>query len=823
MNRYHQTEILEALNRLAESNETDLDSDLLKKAEDRVWLSISKSVFNQQLSTPMPNNIQSTPNSQLNSNWQQWWQNKHRLVFTFLGSFTILVIIAIFSYNLAFRLIKPQTQLNSIDEPLSLEELRTKAEAKFIKLSNDISFQEIQQLTNTPSNNPSSIPGQPSRPIINEKLKQEIQNREDPNNLTVFFSELEEKYFLPPNLPFADFDISKSLTTKIWISGSFSKVVDYYDNKIINLSVNTPEYQISYLGGKYAIKGVYTKPYYLSSITIPSPKDVEIELLKSLLNPIDSNRIIDYGLQTVNNKKLRVIEVKHDILPPLNNQYNTSPNENTLTTFNQTQATQTVTNYISTTSTKYYFDQDDLTLHLTEDYTNNQLLKQTKLIKSQILEKQQADKIFNYQELGNLPIKEYKIYAYGPDDYLVTNFVKKYDLYFVPELGLENIYYYLSDHINSTDSNYYYYDPDFNPNVKRQDLNYIEDLPSLPKNYLGSYYQTPLEVSIYEADKPKYEDMFPYGKQARFKVKKERDVQILLNKDQPINGKYLELALRFEDGSTAQNEDQDVKNLLVIEFKVGKYWYILSFDLENSTISSSASNFDLKGYLSQTQIQLSKLTLEQAREIDEKNKQRQNQNENSIPPYQSSSLDQKELEQLISKIPEDMLVLPGDLSQKYGLIASNINYNEINDPDYENRLLQGCFMIECFLDYKKTLVIDFNYPENQETLNHELRVLVLDLEMSKLNFEELRKIVVVYHQNLDESKIPQFRNADFGIKHISGLGLTYVFIPFKNKTVVMEIWGYRLKEQDYLSIARNMGIKKDLEKIKEQVAQRQKQ
>jgi len=317
--------------------------------------------------------------------------------------------------------------------------------------------------------------------------------------------------------------------------------------------------------------------------------------------------------------------------------------------------------------------------------------------------------------------------------------------------------------------------------------------------------------------------MFLYGKQARLEVKKERNVQILLNEDQPTNGKYLELALKFEDGNTAQNGDQYVKTFLVIEFKVGKYWYILGYDLKDSTISSSANSFDLKSYLSQEQIRFSKLTLEQAREIDKKNQKSYNYNENNTPPYQSNNLDQKELDELISRIPEDMLILPGDLSQKYHLFASHISYNEINDPDYKSRLLEGgCYFIECFLDYKKTLVIDFNKPDDPENL-YSLRVIVLDLEMNKLDFENLRRMPVVFHNDLEESKIPQFKNADFGIKYISGVGVTYVFIPFKNKTIVMQVSGYALKEQDYLSIARGMGVKKDLERIKEQIVQRQKQ
>ena len=821
MNRYNQTEILEALNRLTESEEKILDSNLLNEVEDRVWLSISQSISNQQSSMPMPNNIQLTPNSQLNSNWSQWWQRKHRLVLVFLGSFVIFTIIALSAYNLALRWNKKQAQPDSI-EPIPLQELSSKAEAKFVKLSNGISFQEVQQAINTPTNNPRSAMNQPTHSPINEKLKEEVQNKEDPNNLTVFFTEFEEKYFLPKSLPFANFDITKKLIVQSWISGSFYKNIHYYDNKIVNFSVGTPEYQISYLGGKYAIKGMYTQPYHLSGITAPSPKDVEVELLKNLLNPINLNKVVDFGLQTIDNKKLRVIEVRRDPLPSIKNEYNSSSKEEITEISGQSQNT---SEYITNTSTKYYFDQNDLSLHLVEDYTNNQLLKQTKITKSQILEKQQASKLFHYQELGNLPIKEYKIYIPNPNDFLISGFVEKYDLYYIPELGIENIYYSPNpdEYTNSPDSNYYYYDPDFNPDIKQELLNISEDVPSLPKNYLASYYQNSLEVSIYEEDKPKYEDMFLYGKQARLEVKKERNVQILLNEDQPTNGKYLELALKFEDGNTAQNGDQYVKTFLVIEFKVGKYWYILGYDLKDSTISSSANSFDLKSYLSQEQIRFSKLTLEQAREIDKKNQKSYNYNENNTPPYQSNNLDQKELDELISRIPEDMLILPGDLSQKYYLFASHISYNEINDPDYKSRLLEGgCYFIECFLDYKKTLVIDFNKPDDPENL-YSLRVIVLDLEMNKLDFENLRRMPVVFHNDLEESKIPQFKNADLGIKYISGVGVTYVFIPFKNKTIVMQVSGYALKEQDYLSIARGMGVKKDLERIKEQIVQRQKQ
>jgi hypothetical protein len=626
MNRYNQTEILEALNRLTESEEKILDSNLLKEAEDRVWLSISQSILNQQSSMPMPNNIQLTQNSQLNSNWSQWWQKKHRLVLVFLGSFVIFTIIALSAYNLALRWNKKQAQPDSI-EPIPLQELRSKAEAKFVKLSNGISFQDLQEGINEPAGKPTSITNQPNRSLIDEKLQQEIKNKEDPNNLTVFFTEFEEKYFLPQTVPFANFDISKTIIVKRWISGSYYKNVSYYDNKIKDLDLGTPEYFVLYLGGKYAIKEIYTQPYYLSGITLSSPRDAEIEFLKNLLNPSDPNTIIvDHGLQTIDGKKLRVIEVRSDPFPSFENEYNSSSKEEITEISGQSQNT---FEYITNTSTKFYFDQNDLSLHLVESYINNQLEYQQKIIKNQVLEKQQANKIFHYQELSNLPIKEYKIHLNSPNDYSIADFVQKYDLYFIPELQVENISYYL--HSTEDDEylgySYYdhYYDPDFNPYINQEDLNPVGDLPSLPKNYLASYYQNSLAFSIYEQDKPKYEEISPYGKNARVEVKKENSVQIFLNKDKPITGKRVELKIELPN-IPAEDQKPETVNFLVIEFKIGKYWYILSynlnFDLENSTEDSSTNNFNVKNYLSQDQIRLSKLTLEQAKEIDQKIQQK---------------------------------------------------------------------------------------------------------------------------------------------------------------------------------------------------------
>ena len=628
MNKFNQTEILEALNRLTESNKTDIDSDLLKEAEDRVWLSISKFVFSQQLVTPIPNNTQLTPTNQLNSKWQQWWQKKYHLVFAFLGSFTILVIIAISSYNIIFRLTKQQSQLDPT-EPVPLEELRTKAEAKFIKLSNGIPFQEVQQGINTPTNNPNSIPGQPAQPIIDEKLQQEIQTKTDPNNLTVFFSESEEKYFLPELLPshFTNFDISKSIIIQTWIGGSYYKTISYHDNKIIELNLDTPEYNIRFLGGKYAIKGIFNEPQYFSGIVI-SPRDTEIELLKSLLNPSDPNIIVDYGLQTIDGKKLRVIEIKHDQLPPSNNEDTSTQNQNISLENNQNQIVADY--YTINSSTKYYFDQNDLSLFFIEYYTYNRLVKQTKIIKSQILEKQQADQVFHHQELGNLPIKQYKIHFHNPDDYLVANFVKKYDLFFIPELGIENIgYASFSNHDHEYYEDYYF-DPDFNPNLKQEDL-VRKNMFIPPKNLLGTYSQTPVDFDIYEHDKPSYDEIFYYYYIAdtSFKVKQERDIQILLDNDKPIKGKYIELIRYYNN--PPKDENPDVGNYLIIEFKVGKYLYILTYNLENSQISDSTNNFDLKNFLSQDQIRLSKLTLEQAKEIDQKNQQKNLQNDTTTP------------------------------------------------------------------------------------------------------------------------------------------------------------------------------------------------
>jgi hypothetical protein len=171
----------------------------------------------------------------------------------------------------------------------------------------------------------------------------------------------------------------------------------------------------------------------------------------------------------------------------------------------------------------------------------------------------------------------------------------------------------------------HYYDPDFNPYINQEDLNPVGDLPSLPKNYLASYYQNSLAFSIYEQDKPKYEEISPYGKNARVEVKKENSVQIFLNKDKPITGKRVELKIELPN-IPAEDQKPETVNFLVIEFKIGKYWYILSynlnFDLENSTEDSSTNNFNVKNYLSQDQIRLSKLTLEQAKEIDQKIQQK---------------------------------------------------------------------------------------------------------------------------------------------------------------------------------------------------------
>ncbi len=626
MDKFNQTEILEALNRLNQSKEDTLDLESLNKAEEQVWLSISKALSTQQSlnSIPIPNNnTLLKSNNQPNSNWQQQWKQKHRLVFTFLGSFVIFTVIAISTYNLILKWEKQQASLDSVQpnliEPVPFQELRNKAETKFVKLSNGISFQELQEGINEPKGKPTSITSQPNYLSIDEKLKQEIQAKIDPDNLTVFFSESEEKYFLPDLLPanFANLDISKNVTIQTWIGGNYYKAIYYHDNKIIDLNLDTPEYSIHYLGGKYGIKGIFTEPYYSSGVVI-SPRDGEIELLKSLLNPSDPNMMVDYGLQTIDGKKLRVIEIKYGQLPLSSNTDTSAQNENTSTSVDNNQNQTTNDYYIVNESTKYFFDQNDLSLYLVEYYGNNQLLKQTKIIKNQILEKQQADQVFHYQELSNLPIKEYKIHTPNPDDSLVTNFVKEQNLFFIPELGIENVahsWLYRNDFGNTEE---YYFDPDFNPYLKNEDLLQKNNVPIPPKNLLGSYGQIPINFDIYEQDKPSYEEIFYYYYIAdtSFKVKQERDIQILLDDDKPIKGKYIELTRYYNN--PPKDENPEVGNYLIIEFKVGKYLYILIYDSENSTISESTDNFDLKNYLSQDQIKLSKLTLEQAKEIDQK-------------------------------------------------------------------------------------------------------------------------------------------------------------------------------------------------------------
>jgi len=616
MKKYNQTQIQEALEKLGSSK---IDSSLIDEFEQRVWVYLSRSICQKQQHLSMSNQQPLQQSLQRHKSWKDFLSSPKHLGLGILVSTVILVVLVISAYNIFIHRGKIQDSQTSTEVALSIEELRKRAEKKFAQLSNGVALSTLQEAIATAdqpqAKNSTSAPFTQSVSrdnntiIVDADKAKEILEREQIKDNVVFYTETETKYFKKGYHSNPNLDKSRPLITKSWMSANYLKTVTYIDGKIDYFRLDTPEYSINYMGGKYAVKEIHINPKYFSGLGFGvgvgdgsewSPKNTELEFLKFLLDS-KNNNLVDHGMQLVDGKNLRVIEVIEMYQNVLDSQETTQDASSTDVTVSKDFSIMPITDKYST---KYYVDQEEMVVYLSEFYVNGELEYSFKNLVSKTYRDKPIQDFFHFNEIGNIEIKEVKIYYPTDEEMTVANFITKYDFYYSPEIGFE--YAWASDHILWNRNNHdYYNDPDFNPWIEfyKDKDEYASEQHPVP---VASYSQESLYVNIYN-EQPNYQ-IWLYGDS---EVVTQKSVKVNLSGTQ-VTGKYTEI--RYPEQSYADENGQllptPASTIILIEFKVGNYWYVMN---NHANSDSTAINVLSKGV-----INLSKLTAEQAAEIDRK-------------------------------------------------------------------------------------------------------------------------------------------------------------------------------------------------------------
>ncbi|MEI7603559.1 MAG: hypothetical protein WCJ19_00895 [bacterium] len=278
----------------------------------------------------------------------------------------------------------------------------------------------------------------------------------------------------------ANIDYSKPIKSQYWYSGNYTKSLTTQDNKVLSAHLSTPDYILIHIGGKYAVKGIYTQKVYFDTYTSSQLENPELQFIKSILGGSDESFKF-LGNQNINGIK-------------------TSVYEQTFDTYSMSGAVQE--------KTRYYIDDEKFELVKSENFTSDGKLIQT-INFSNVKEFSQKDaNIESTEELKGIEIKTAKF-----PDYNTTNkttfadFISRHKLYIVKSEGLIQDFYDEELLTNGDEYSKLINNIDFDPSQTitkayvsqvasfHQDSNSVSILLKEPK-YVSDEYTTISEVTI---------------------------------------------------------------------------------------------------------------------------------------------------------------------------------------------------------------------------------------------------------------------------------------------------------------------------------------
>ncbi len=422
----------------------------------------------------------------------QYSVKKRIIIVTVLGVLLITTItggVFFYSKNQTKPITPKKKELVVAEKtkPSDSKDYKTLADQRLKQLTGGISIQDVEG-TKPEITAPLNSRGAQAKASIssanelsqtpNTKKAAQLQNNNQQVDDLIFYSEIENKIYAELQYisnkggsVVSPSTTGKTVTNKTWTSTNYSKFISFEAGKTTNFSLFTPDYNVNYIGGEYAIQELFPEKQFFSPILSPNyGRDSEISFLKSLLN--DSN-IQNLGNIKKDDKNLQLFETK----PPL---FTDNPDKIALPNGELKMAKPEL--QTAQFSTKYYVDTNTFELYLTEFYQNGQLQSSSKTITTKEYQHPVLVDYFNTNEIKNTPIKEVSVSFPSPEDNSLLSFNQKYPIYYSDELYKpeKNISFYINQ-VTKSDFFKLYNSIKYNPSLNLSDT--VEELNPM----LGTY------------------------------------------------------------------------------------------------------------------------------------------------------------------------------------------------------------------------------------------------------------------------------------------------------------------------------------------------
>jgi hypothetical protein len=778
-----------------------VDSHALDSAKTRVWNQLSHSIHQEQL--PM---TQSTPEQTAPAILPKpgLWQRYHKSFLT-AGVIALLVIsttgtVALLGYQKGGKNKQADTvAVNTADKPAV--DFKLLAASRFKQL-NGIAYEEVKTVFRndtpakgasgesmnldraaapTPNVNPAVI----DQKVVDSSKAQNLVKRLDQEDKNVFYTEQQvsvkvagdeagviNSYFNTVTGKHPLIDYSQPVTLKTWNNSLFTKTTLSQNGKLVyfNLTQNTAT--TTYMGGAYAVQTAYDTPIYLAGMAF-SGRDSVVSPEMSFLNYILENKEAkQLGEQTVDGKKLLVIEISNEFDAGASDLLVSGPakvdaKENT-----------------SKTSTRYYVEIENFKLYMTETYKDGRLVQIIKTTDEKVMTNDDTFQNTKQDELKNITVKkvELKDTSVSAKMAKIADLAKHYSVYYNPTISplLDSAFDADLTHTNQSD--------DASKLLNSKEFNPLYSAPTAPSytNYsIASYSQSSLRYEIYN-DEPKNE-------QADSSIK-----QTITDTTVTIDGK--EYKAKFIERTISKpTSDKPViapdsarpeialllTNAIVFKGEDGKWYQISEFTTEENT-----------RILSKTGLKLMKLTVSEAIQIDRQVEEKST----AYPQVQMVKL---------TEIQKSSRILPGDMSKVNDLKARAVYKSTKKGSETKcDKYYLETALLECIVEKYDGFRISFSSVKNGDQSGEpysmiypstrgsgSIEFLVLETKGSTIN-PLLAKTAPAYIEK-------------FGPKNTN-----YLVQEIKGKTVV--VWG-AVDKTELAKFAVNADFDKDLDTLSKQV------
>ena len=558
--------------------------------------------------------------------------------------------------------------VNSPTDPVTA--LKLQAAKEFLSRTG-ASYQDVKEIiTNTNVDNaPISASAFSSASSANNKKAQVITDKN--TNISYYEQEITNS---------GSNSITKVAT---WTSPTYSKSIMWVDGKISSASLQTPDLNLLYMGGKYAIRAKYTVSQYTNALSSYTSSDPDIDFIKSILD--DVNGQFKYiGTDTVNGQQASVFEQKLDFVPEKISAPSNGVKTNSIAVPADPISTQPVSQKI-----RYFINTDDFKILRVDMYQGDKVVTSTITKKNQTISLDDFKKTL-YDEFIEITIKDTTY-----DNSLETNFAdtvnKNKYIYVDNGVVPSNLYipsaYYESEYYKLITS------PDFQTNNSQSsstnpapadgkaiDISGLS-LFTYSQNVFGyTGYAIKPERKLKEYDMTKASVKIDgQNLDAESFTYKAVNQKMEITPSVAISSSSVSSSSGSSGSNIAVLPKQTPNDQVEIIFNYGGVWYDL--------------------YASKTQaLSFMSMTPAKAKEFDEYNKAKTN----ALPQTQSINL---------SDVPAAVRILPGDLSAIYSLKIGNIQKSNKagNDSTCDKFYLVDYYYVEvqCLVEKYDGFSIDF--------------------------------------------------------------------------------------------------------------------